>query len=443
MKVKWSALLAQPWVALATMLLAVGALAASWLSPITQVTRPPSLTDALLAAVLIVTLVLTQRFPIHVRQNSKIHLGSVPLYLMATLLPPPVAVSATLLGMLGGEVMMRRQRGGYWSDIATQVGRWTLGGFFATLLAHRPEYNLAGHSGALIAAGLILWLGDVLTSPLLLTPLTGESPWTVIVDVARQAAPLEGAQYLVGLLGAAAAEQHAWTLFILPLPTIMVYLTAKRAKELQDGTREILESMADAVDLRDPYTGGHSRRVTQLTAATLREMGLSGPDVELVVSAARVHDLGKIGMPDTVLLKEGALNEEEWAIMKAHPQRGAELLERYPDFSRGADIVRYHHERWDGQGYPHGLRGNAIPFGARVIAVADSYDAMTSDRPYRQGMSPQRAASILREGRNRQWDPTIVDAFLPSIAGLLEVPSAPSPDIGARPSLTPVSAASV
>jgi HD-GYP domain-containing protein (c-di-GMP phosphodiesterase class II) len=175
----------------------------------------------------------------------------------------------------------------------------------------------------------------------------------------------------------------------------------------------------------------------------LREMGLSGPELDLIVAAARVHDLGKIGMPDHILLKDGQLQDEEWEIMKAHPERGAQLLQRYPDFSRGVEIVRHHHERWDGQGYPHGLRDASIPFGARVIAVADSYDAMTSDRPYRRGMSPARAAVILREGRSKQWDPAIVDAFLVSIAGKLEAPTSVSPVIDAQLSSTCTSAASV
>jgi HD-GYP domain-containing protein (c-di-GMP phosphodiesterase class II) len=134
------------------------------------------------------------------------------------------------------------------------------------------------------------------------------------------------------------------------------------------------------------------------------------------VSAARVHDVGKIGIPDDILRKPGALSDDEWAVMKMHPEQGADLLAQYPDFRRGIDIIRHHHEAWDGSGYPHRLKANEIPFGARVIAVADSYDAMTSDRPYRRGKSPTEAAAILRDGRGIQWDAQIVDAFLRSMA---------------------------
>jgi HD-GYP domain-containing protein (c-di-GMP phosphodiesterase class II) len=148
----------------------------------------------------------------------------------------------------------------------------------------------------------------------------------------------------------------------------------------------------------------------------LKELNLQGPDATLIVTAARVHDIGKIGIPDMVLQKPGALTPDEWAIMQTHSDRGADLLARYPDFARGVAIVRHHHERWDGKGYPAGLKGYDIPFGARLMAVADSFDAMTSDRPYRPGMSVEKATQILHEGRGVQWDAALVDAFLRSIA---------------------------
>jgi putative nucleotidyltransferase with HDIG domain len=241
----------------------------------------------------------------------------------------------------------------------------------------------------------------------------------------RESGLAEGAEYLVGLLGALAALQQLWAVFLLFLPTALVYLAFKSSKEMREGTREMLESMADTVDLRDPYTGGHSRRVADLCGKILRELPRSGPEVDLILLAARVHDIGKIGVPDYVLNKAGPLTPEESMLMKAHPERGADLLMRYPAFSRGVDIVRHHHERWDGEGYPHRLQGTDIPFGARVISVADSFDAMVTDRPYRRAMSLDRAAAILREGRGKQWDPVIVDAMLRSIADQLERPAVP------------------
>ncbi len=231
----------------------------------------------------------------------------------------------------------------------------------------------------------------------------------------REVGLAEGAQYLLGVLGALAATQNLLALLLLPVPAAIFYIAYKSIKEMHDDTRHLLVTMADAVDLRDAYTGGHSRRVTAYSEQLLQELGLHGPEVDLIISAARVHDIGKIGIPDSVLNKPGRLTPEERAIMESHSERGADLLARYPDFSRGTAIVRHHHESWDGTGYPDRLKGNNIPFGARVIAVADSFDAMTSDRPYRKGMSVEKAAAILREGRGQQWEAALVDAFLQSL----------------------------
>jgi HD-GYP domain-containing protein (c-di-GMP phosphodiesterase class II) len=246
--------------------------------------------------------------------------------------------------------------------------------------------------------------------------LFGEHPWTVIVAGLRDMGLAEGAQYLIGILGALAAAQERWSVVLLLLPTTVLYFTFRYLKEMREDTRRLLESMADTVDLRDPYTGGHSRRVAEYSAQILTSLGLHGPEVDLIVTAARVHDIGKIGIPDAILNKTGPLTPEERAIMETHAERGAELLVRYTDFSRGTAIVRHHHENWDGTGYPHRLKGTTIPFGARVIAVADSFDAMTSDRPYRKGMPVEKAARILREGRGKQWDEGIVDAFVQSLS---------------------------
>jgi HD-GYP domain-containing protein (c-di-GMP phosphodiesterase class II) len=173
-----------------------------------------------------------------------------------------------------------------------------------------------------------------------------------------------------------------------------------------------LVRIADAVDLRDPIAGGHSRRVAQWCASLLREMHIDGEEAELIITAARLHDIGKIAIPDSILRKPSGLTVEEFGIMKGHVVRGSEFLENEHEASRGMAIVLHHHERWDGAGYPHGLKGLAIPFGARLVAVADSLDAMTADRTYHKGMTVVEATSVIRNGSGAQWDPEIVDALL-------------------------------
>ncbi len=145
-----------------------------------------------------------------------------------------------------------------------------------------------------------------------------------------------------------------------------------------------------------------------------------------VILTARVHDIGKIGVLDSILNKPGRLTPEEKRIMDSHVECGAELIARYSDFARGVEIVLHHHERWDGLGYPKGLKGLDIPFGARVIAVVDSFDVMTSDRPYRAAMSILPATRILCEGRGQQREPTLVDAFVRYIAATEAAKTSPS-----------------
>lgn len=187
---------------------------------------------------------------------------------------------------------------------------------------------------------------------------------------------------------------------------------SKNGEDTEAFTLRSLVRIADAVDLRDPITGGHSRRVAQLCASLLREIRIDDAEAELIVTAARLHDIGKIAIPEAILRKPSVLTAEEFTIMKWHAVRGAEFVENQREASRGMKIVRHHHERWDGSGYPDGLRGTDIPFGARLVAVADSLDAMTVDRTYHKAMSVAAATELIRSGTGTQWDPDIVDALL-------------------------------
>ena len=146
-----------------------------------------------------------------------------------------------------------------------------------------------------------------------------------------------------------------------------------------------LEAMGDALDLRDQETEGHSKRVTAYTIALARAMGVEADELQIIARGAFLHDIGKIATPDSILLKPGSLNAEEMAIMSEHCERGYEMVRKIPFLREAAEIVYAHQERFDGTGYPRGLSGEEIPLGARIFAIADTLDAMTSDRPYRKG----------------------------------------------------------
>ena len=179
--------------------------------------------------------------------------------------------------------------------------------------------------------------------------------------------------------------------------------------------RAILQSLlglANALEAKDPYTHGHSQRVARLAHRLALAVGVPDASARVVAQAGLLHDIGKIGIPESVLRKPGPLTEDEWVVMRCHPVVGAQIVAPLEFFSDGANIIRHHHERVDGSGYPDNLRADAIPLGARIVAVADIYDALTSDRPYRRRLLPSEAIAWVRETADRALDATLVSAFL-------------------------------
>lgn len=176
---------------------------------------------------------------------------------------------------------------------------------------------------------------------------------------------------------------------------------------------EIATSLAGAIDAKDPYTKGHSTSVSRFSEALARAINLPEEEVERIKLGALLHDVGKIGIPETVLKKEGPLSDDEWMIMKQHPTIGAEkVLNPNPSLRDLIPIVKYHHERIDGKGYPEGLKNGDIPLAAKIVAIADTYHALISDRPYRRGMDIEKALAILNEGAGSQWDKDLIRTFV-------------------------------
>ena len=181
---------------------------------------------------------------------------------------------------------------------------------------------------------------------------------------------------------------------------------------LRHQAQKTFEKVAQSLGERDPYTGKHSEDVAVIARKIGRELGLAEDEVEQIEAAARVHDIGKISIPDSVLLKPGKLTDEEWEAIKQHPVIGADLLSGLEIYEGSIDIIRHHHEHWDGSGYPDGLKGEQIPLGARIVAVADVYNALTTDRPYRKAYSKAEALEIIRDMSGKELDPQLVEIFL-------------------------------
>jgi putative nucleotidyltransferase with HDIG domain len=194
---------------------------------------------------------------------------------------------------------------------------------------------------------------------------------------------------------------------------------AQRSRDLLESSRELdatlletIETLNAAVEARDPYTAGHSQRVRRVSLAIGRELRLSARQLGSLATAALFHDIGKIGMPDSILTKPGTLDRAEAAIMREHVERGAEIVARISSLKDCVPAIRHHHERWDGLGYPDRLSGADVPVEAAIIAIADAWDAMTTDRPYAVALDVDEAMLQIHSGRGKQFNPVVVDAFL-------------------------------
>jgi putative nucleotidyltransferase with HDIG domain len=208
-----------------------------------------------------------------------------------------------------------------------------------------------------------------------------------------------------------------------------------RSRELMDSYRrlelsslEAIESLNATVDAKDPYTAGHSARVQRIALAVATELGVASDRLDAVRFGGLFHDIGKIAVPDSILTKPGKLDEEEFDVIRRHPADGAEILSHFSRLREAVPLIRHHHERWDGNGYPDRLGGDAIPVEACVVGLADAWDAMTTDRPYRPALSVEEAVGEVRRCRGTQFSPAVVDAFF---AAFRRQPSVFEPDVPA------------
>lgn len=196
------------------------------------------------------------------------------------------------------------------------------------------------------------------------------------------------------------------------VPLVAIRQSFEIATRLRHETEEALYALVRVLHERDGETADHSEREARYAEKIARRLGLTDDEIRVVVQAARLHDIGKVGVRDSVLRKAGPLTDEEWAEMTKHPVIGSDILNHLSLFRRGAKLVRHHHERYDGKGYPDGLKGEEIPLGSRIIAVADAFDAMISDRPYRKGIPVDEALRRLAAEAGRQFDPVVVGTLI-------------------------------
>jgi putative nucleotidyltransferase with HDIG domain len=207
-------------------------------------------------------------------------------------------------------------------------------------------------------------------------------------------------------------ENRAYQTNLESLVTARTEQLRKAVKELEESYDITLEALGDALDLKDRETEGHSKRVTAFTIAIAKTMGLPSDQIRVIARGAFLHDIGKMAIPDAILNKPGKLDGPEFEIMREHPYRGYQIVKKIPFLAEAAEIVYAHQEKFDGTGYPRGLKSEEIPLGARIFSIADTLDAMTSNRPYRAALPDSAARDEISRWSGRQFDPDLVKVFL-------------------------------
>ncbi len=376
---------------------------------------PVALVDVTTAAILFVLAWVAQRYPVHLGPKLKVTVEDGATFAGALVLPPLVAM--VVAG--GSNVLAVRFNG------------------------RMPLYNrLFNASASLLSTGAAAYAFHVLRvdarvadSPLAVAvaAVVGYLVRTEIVDAAvalQLRRPLFAAWWLdhrryiaqlaslyaLGTLAAMTAQGNPWGFALFAAPVALIFTSFRETIRLRSQTRAAILRLADLIDARDAYTYGHSQRVSQYAERLARRLRMQPAQVELVREAARLHDVGKMSTEDRALQKPGPLTQEETAEMRRHAESGYEFLKQLPEFWEGAELVRMHHERYDGMGYPRGLGGDMLPQEASIIAVADAWDAMMSDRPYRGALGFERARFELLRFSGTQWDPMVVEAFLAMLA---------------------------
>ncbi len=369
-------------------------------------------------AVFVTLAALSERWYVATGQESGMSLSFTVHFAAAVLFGPAFAMAVAVCGLVVTDGVIHRRpfvRTAFnIAQMAVAVG--LCGAVYQALEINGPIDLVADAPALAIAAFVYLVVNDSLVAAVL--SIRGRpffQEWRMsfkdILLPYVSMAPL-------GALAAYTYQATPWSLlYFVPL-VLVVYNGFKLFVSLQHETDAALVALADSIDRRDKYTYEHSVRVADYVAAAAHALHLAPREIDLVVAAARVHDLGKMATDNRVLLKPAALTAEERRLIEKHATEGDEIAGKFSMFRRGRRFIRHHHERWDGAGYPDGLAGEQIPLGARLIAVADAFDAMTTDRPHRKALGHDMAVTELRNCAGTQFDPDVVQAFAGALDGL-------------------------
>lgn len=383
------------------------------------------LTSSFLFGILafLILAVLSESYPLNVPMgNAAIGMSGTIYWALIVLFEPFWASSVALLGFLISDLFIRHKAPGKAVFNGAQVG-------LSTLLAGLAFVAIKGAPGlavdltfflAFAAAVLCYWLTNTWLVSIGAWALYGEPPhrfwqrnfqWAFVYELTS--APIA--------LAVAVAYEELWLigLLLLALPILMIRLAYSQYLELKKTYRETVRTLVKIIEMHDPYTAGHSDRVATYSRRLCEALRLSTKDTERIELAAYLHDLGKIHLDlSGIVRKEGKLTEEERRLVRLHSVVSADLANQVSHFRGEIEaMIRHHHENWDGSGYPHGLKGERIPLGARIILLADAFDAMTTSRVYRAALDLDHVKAEFRKFAGTQFDPNLTPLFLDQIVG--------------------------
>lgn len=345
------------------------------------------------------------------------HIGFLPFLSIAVISPSIVAVATVFVSVLGTELLTRRSPLKAVFNVAQFVlaeacAVWVYLLFNGDPLTGR---TMSARSLAAFFAAVTLWLAlNKLAVSTVVSAADGKDTREHWLYSMRLSAAYDIFSFpLIYLFAVVYVEYGPYVTSVLALPMLGVRQFYKQNVALQKINEELLQLMVATVEAQDPYTSGHSQRVARYARVIARAAGMTGRESERIAVAALLHDVGKIyGEFAPILRKPGRLTDDEYAVMKTHPARGAALVDKVTHFADLVPAILAHHEAWDGRGYPNGLSGDRIPVAARVIAIADTIDAMSTSRPYRDALSPDVVRAELERERGRQFDPALCAALL-------------------------------
>lgn len=365
----------------------------------------------LLLSVLIAVLDL---FPVHLSPGETEFTISTAVEVAAVLLfSAPVVILAVFLGNVLAELRVKRV---YYKKLFN-IGAMTINYailFWVYQWVHAPSTGLV-ESFQDVFALLVLAISNLLLNSLLLSiAISLASRSSLIYVWSENIKPMiwiDLSQVPLGAFIALLWRVSPWAVIFVAIPLFLLRHAYQLINDLRRQTLDALLALARILAERDHSTQRHSELVAKNSEGIARVLGLSQAEIDIIVRAAYLHDIGKIGMANDILFKPGPLSSDERDMATQHAVIGSELLKKFPAFDVGALYVRHHHERWDGTGYPDGLRGTQIPLGARIITVADAFQAMTEDRPYRRALSSEVALQEIYKNAGLQFDPEVMRAL--------------------------------